>query len=81
MLLLFIMGVMLVLAAIILVAMAVPSSQPQGMNRSLAVLEAMATAPSELTEELNRPFADRVMAPMQGRALARRQADHRGRRR
>ncbi|MGA9747280.1 MAG: hypothetical protein WBQ50_07500, partial [Nocardioides sp.] len=70
MLLLFIMGVMLVLAAIILVAMAVPSSQPQGMNRSLAVLEAMATAPSELTEELNRPFADRVMAPMQGRALA-----------
>ncbi len=81
MLLLFIMGVMLVLAAIILVAMAVPSSQPQGMNRSLAVLEAMATAPSELTEELNRPFADRVHGADAGSGPRGRQADHRGRRR
>ena len=70
MVLLFIMGVMLVLAAIVLVAMAIGKPQPQGMHRSLAVLEAMSAAPSELTEELNRPFADRVLAPMQGRALS-----------
>src|SRR5680860_1363283 len=70
MLLLFIMGVMLVLAAIVLVAMAIGKPQPQGMHRSLAVLEAMSTAPSELTEDLDRPFAERVLAPLQGRALS-----------
>jgi len=70
MLLLFIMGVMLVLAAIVLVAMAIGKPQPQGMHRSLAVLEAMSTAPSELTGDLDRPFADRVLAPLQGRALS-----------
>ncbi|MGH3363073.1 MAG: type II secretion system F family protein [Nocardioides sp.] len=67
--LLFVMGVLLVLAAVVLLAMAVGKPQPQGMHRSLAVLEAMSSAPSELTEELNRPFAERVLAPMQGRAL------------
>jgi tight adherence protein C len=66
---LFIMGVMLVLAAVVLVSMAVGKPQPQGMHRSLAVLEAMSSAPSELTQDLDRPFAERVLAPMQGRAL------------
>ncbi len=65
----FIMGVMLVFAAIVLVAMAIGKPQPQGMHRSLAVLEAMSTAPSELTSELNRPFGERVLAPLQARAL------------
>ena len=67
--LLFIMGVLLVLAALVLVGMAVGKPQPQGMHRSLAVLEAMSSAPAELTEDLNRPFAERVLAPMQSRAL------------
>jgi len=67
--LVFVMGVLLVLAAIVLVAVAVGKPQPQGMHRSLAVLEAMSTAPSELTEELDRPFGERVLAPLQGRAL------------
>jgi tight adherence protein C len=66
---LFIMGVLLVLAAIVLLAMAVGKPQPQGMHRSLAVLEAMSTAPSELTEELDRPFGERVLAPLQARSL------------
>jgi len=70
MLLLFIMGIMPVLGAIGMVAMAVGTPEPQGMHRSLAVLEAMSTAPSELTQEFNRPFADRVLGPLQGRALA-----------
>jgi tight adherence protein C len=67
--LLFIMGVLLVLAAIVLVAVAAGRPQPQGMHRSLAVLEAMSTAPSELTEELDRPFGERVLAPLQARSL------------
>jgi tight adherence protein C len=67
--LLFIMGVLLVLAGIVLVAMAVGKPQPQGMHRSLAVLEAMSTAPSELTQELDRPFSERVLAPLQARSL------------
>jgi tight adherence protein C len=67
--LLFIMGVLLVLAAIVLVALAVGKPQPQGMHRSLAVLEAMSTAPTELTQELDRPFAERVLAPLQARSL------------
>jgi tight adherence protein C len=66
---LFIMGVLLVLTAIVLLAMAVGKPQPQGMHRSLAVLEAMSTAPSELTEELDRPFGERVLAPLQARSL------------
>lgn len=68
--LLFIMGVLLVLAAIVLVAMAIGKPQPQGMHRSLAVLEAMATAPSELTQDLDKPFGERIGAPLQARALA-----------
>ncbi|GAA1475926.1 type II secretion system F family protein [Nocardioides aestuarii] len=67
--LVFIMGVLLVLAAIVLVAMAVGKPQPQGMHRSLAVLEAMSTAPTELTQELDRPFSERVLAPLQARSL------------
>ena len=39
--LLFVMGVLLVFAAITLLSMAVGKPQPQGMHRSLAVLEAM----------------------------------------
>lgn len=70
MILLFVMGVLLVLSSIVLLAMAVGRPQPQGMHRSLAVLEAMSSAPSQLTEDLNRSFAERVLAPMQGRALA-----------
>lgn len=68
--LLFVMGVMLVLAAIVLLAMAIGKPQPQGMHRSLAVLEAMSAGPSELTEDFNRPFAERVLAPLQRRALS-----------
>ena len=64
-----IVGVVMVLVSITLAAMAIAKPQPQGVGRSLAVLEAMSTAPSELTEELNRPFSERVLEPLQGRAL------------
>ena len=68
--LLFVMGVALVLLSIVVLGMAIAKPQPQGLNRSLAVLEAMSNAPSELTEELDRPFAERVLEPLQARALA-----------
>ncbi len=68
--LLFVMGVVLVLVSISLVAMAVAKPQPMGVHRSLAVLEAMSSAPSELTEDLNRPFSERVLEPLQARALS-----------
>jgi tight adherence protein C len=67
--LIFIMGVLCVLAAIVLVALAIGKPQPQGMHRSIAVLEAMSTAPAELTQELDRPFGERVLAPLQARSL------------
>ncbi len=67
--LLFIMGVMLVLGSIVLLSMAISKPQPQGMHRSLAVLEAMSAAPAELTGELNVPFGERILAPFQRRAL------------
>ncbi|WP_432479801.1 type II secretion system F family protein [Nocardioides sp. GXQ0305] len=67
--LLLITGVVLVLVSITLVGMAIAKPQAQGVHRSIAVLEAMSTAPSELTEELNQPFSERVLEPLQARAL------------
>ena len=66
---LLITGSILVLVSIMLVGMAIAKPQPEGINRSLAVLEAMSSAPKELTEELNRPFGERVLEPLQARAL------------
>ena len=68
--LVFVLGVGLVLLAIILVGSAFSSSaQSGGITRSLAVLEAMTQAPKELTQDLDRPFADRVLQPLQQKAL------------
>ena len=39
-----------------------------GVNRSLAVLEALTGAPDEMKEELDAPFADRVLFPLLNRA-------------
>jgi tight adherence protein C len=47
-----------------------PVHEAEGINRSIAVLRAMTTAPKELTADLDRPFADRVLQPLQARALA-----------
>lgn len=68
--LVFVLGVGLVLLAIILIGSAFSSSaQAGGITRSLAVLEAMTQAPKELTQDLDRPFADRVLQPLQQKAL------------
>jgi tight adherence protein C len=70
MILVFVLGVLLVMVAIGLVAMTLGNRPEGGVKRSLAVLEAMTTAPEELTRELDRPFADRVLEPLQQRATA-----------
>ena len=67
--LLFILGVCLVLLAILLVGSALSQTTESGVTRSLAVLEAMTNAPTELTKDLDRSFADRVLEPLQQRAL------------
>jgi tight adherence protein C len=67
--LLFILGICLVLLAILLVGSALSSTAETGVTRSLAVLEAMTNAPTELTKDLDRSFADRVLEPLQQRAL------------
>ncbi|CAB4735206.1 unannotated protein [freshwater metagenome] len=53
-----------------LVASALRSEEgATGVNRSLAVLEAMTAAPQELRADFERPFAERVIEPMRERAL------------
>ncbi len=70
MILLFVMGLVLVAAALALVAMALVGERPTGgVTRSLAVLEAMGSAPSQMTKELDRPFGERIVEPLQARAL------------
>jgi tight adherence protein C len=67
--LLLIMGVALVFLAIYLVSTALRDAESHGLNRSLAVLQAMSSAPKELTKDLDRPFSERVLQPLQGAAL------------
>jgi tight adherence protein C len=67
---LFVLGLLLVGVAIALLAMGLrPAAEARGINRSLAVLEAMTDAPRALTADLEKPFADRVLQPLQNRAL------------
>ena len=70
MVLLFVLGLLLVAVAIALLAMGLrPAEEARGINRSLAVLQAMSDAPRELTAELEKPFADRVLQPLRERSL------------
>jgi len=67
----FVLGVLMVLVAVLVLAMAFGDAKPvQGVGRSIAALEAMANAPSEMRAELDRSFADRVLEPLRARALA-----------
>lgn len=68
--LLLVMGVLLFVAAIVLIGMAIgPARAEGGVTRSLALLQAMDSAPQEMTSELDRPFGERVLEPLQARAL------------
>jgi tight adherence protein C len=67
--LLLVMGLALVVASIVILAAAIPVPEKQGVHRSLAVLEAMADLPKELTQDLDKPFGERVITPLKARAL------------
>ncbi|MEO9324727.1 type II secretion system F family protein [Nocardioides sp. C4-1] len=70
MVLLLVLGFVLVLFAIGLVSMAFAGSESRdGVNRSLAYLEAMNAAPAELRDDVERPFEERVLKPLQQRLL------------
>jgi tight adherence protein C len=76
--LLLILGGALVLLAIVLASAAVGTTaggqSVSGVDRSVALVQALTNAPKELTKEYDESFADRIMAPLQQRAsmLARR---------
>jgi tight adherence protein C len=57
-------GVLLTLTAV-----GVFSGETQGVSRSLAVIEAFASAPSSMRSELDQPFKDRALTPAMNRAL------------
>ena len=70
MVLLFVMGLGLVVTSLVLVSLALGAGRPAGgVTRSLAVLEAMTNAPTEMVTELDPPFGERVLKPLQARAL------------
>jgi tight adherence protein C len=65
---LFIMGILLVFTALVLVGSAVRNSAPStGVARSIELIEAMTTAPSELKADLDKSFGERVLIPLQNR--------------
>jgi tight adherence protein C len=68
-----ILGGALVVVALFLVSAAVSTTASgqtvSGVDRSVALVQALSSAPTELTKEFDEPFADRVMAPLQSRAL------------
>lgn len=67
---LLLLGVLMVAAALVLLAAATTTdAEASGVGRSLAVLRAMTDAPKELTSEVDRPFSERVLEPLQARAL------------
>ena len=70
--LLLFLGILMVGLALLLAKMATETtpSEQTGISRSLAALEAMGEMPKELTAEYDRPFGERVLEPLQGRALA-----------
>jgi len=64
------LAVVLFASAFVILRLALAKTQTQtGLERSIASLEQMSANPSSLTEDLEQPFADRVLEPLQARAL------------
>ncbi|MGC4112375.1 MAG: type II secretion system F family protein [Nocardioides sp.] len=70
--LLLIMGAALVLLAIVLASAAAGTTAgghtATGVDRSVALVQALSNAPQAMTKEYDESFADRIMAPLQQRA-------------
>ena len=70
MILLIVLGVVLLAVALVLVGMALGDpAGPVGVTRSVAALRAMSSAPTGLPQDPGRPFGERVLVPLQARAL------------
>jgi tight adherence protein C len=71
---LLIVGAALVVLALVLVSAATGTTASgqavSGVDRSVALVQALTNAPKELTKEYDESFADRIMAPFQARALS-----------
>ena len=52
-----------------LTAIGVFTNEARGVSKSLAVIEAFSAAPSELRQELEPSFQDRVLTPLTARTL------------
>jgi tight adherence protein C len=65
-----VLGAAMVFVALFIVFAAVGGlqSETRGVNRSLAVLEAMTSAPTEMTKEIDKSFGERVLEPLYDRA-------------
>jgi tight adherence protein C len=63
-------GIALIFVALVVLiaALALSPRGEVGVNRSMAVLEALTAAPKEMKQELEPPFADRVLLPLLARA-------------
>ncbi len=70
---LLILGGALVVTAVLLVSAAASTTASgqavSGVDRSVALVQALSNGPSELTKEYDESFTDRIMAPFQARAL------------
>lgn len=63
------LGTVLIFAALFIVFAAVGTgAERRGVSRSIEVLEAMTSAPTELKAELDKPFGERVLEPLYQRA-------------
>ena len=63
------LGTVLIFSALFIVFAAVGAgAERRGVSRSLEVLEAMTSAPTELKAELDKPFGERVLEPLYQRA-------------
>jgi tight adherence protein C len=67
---LMITGIAMIFIALVLLfaTVGVLTKEQTGVNRSMAVLEALTDAPEEMKRELDAPFADRVLLPLLSRA-------------
>ncbi|WP_310963157.1 type II secretion system F family protein [Nocardioides terrisoli] len=67
--LLLLLGVAMIFAALFVVFAALGglTQERTGVHRSLAVLEALTSAPQEMKQELEPPFSERVLIPLLGR--------------
>jgi tight adherence protein C len=67
-----ILGAVLVVVAVFLVSVAFGTTAGgqtvSGVDRSVALVQALSNAPTELTKEYDESFGDRIMAPLQARA-------------